>query len=250
MKRPPQTESRATTVLAALRARANPRKAAVLQRFFKTGAGEYAEGDRFLGIVVPVQRTIARRHADLALPEIRKLLRSPFHEARLTALLIMVSQYERGNATRRERLFRTYLASTRWINNWDLVDLSAPQIVGAHAAARPRPLLRRLVRSTSLWERRIAVLATFHLLKQGRGGETVWVARQLLRDEHDLIHKAVGWMLRELGKRVDPAALRTFLDRHAHHMPRTMLRYAIERLAPNVRARYLCQRVPRKSRKA
>jgi 3-methyladenine DNA glycosylase AlkD len=249
VKRRPLSRTGAGAVIAALRARANRRKAVFLQRFFKTGPGQYAAGDRFLGIVVPVQRSVAHRYTALALPEIRRLLHNPFHEVRLTALLIMVAQFERGGTALRERLFRTYLANTRHINNWDLVDLSAPRIVGAHIASRPRPLLQRLVRSPSLWERRIAVLATFHFLEQGRGGETVWVARQLLDDPHDLVHKAVGWMLRELGKRVDPLALRAFLDRHAHRMPRTMLRYAIEHLAPGVRARYLHQRVPRVPRR-
>jgi 3-methyladenine DNA glycosylase AlkD len=229
----------AKAVSSALRKLASPKKAAVLQRFFKTGPGEYADGDRFLGVMVPQQRTIAKRFADLPLPELRKLLRSPMHEERLTALLTMVRQYERGDARLRAALHRTYLANTRYINNWDLVDLSAPQIVGTHVARRPRPLLQRLVRSPLLWERRIAALATFHFIKNGDAAHAIWVVKKLLRDEHDLIHKAAGWMLRELGKRVSEKTLRSFLDEHAHTMPRTMLRYAIERLPAATRSRYL-----------
>jgi len=233
------TRSTASQVSAALRRLRDGNKAAALQRYFKTGPGEYAEGDRFLGITVPQQRAVARRFSDLPLAELRKLLRSPFHEERLTALLIMVGQYRCGSAAHRERLYRSYLRHTGFINNWDLVDLSAIYIVGPHIASAPRPLLRRLVHSPSVWERRIAVLATFHLINNGDATESLWIARQLLCDDHDLIHKATGWMLREVGKRVDGKKLRRFLDQHASDMPRTMLRYATERLPTAVRKRYL-----------
>jgi 3-methyladenine DNA glycosylase AlkD len=232
----------ARDVSAALRRLADKKKAAVLQRFFKTGPGEYAEGDRFLGVTVPKQRAVAGQFHDLPLAELRKLLRSHVHEARLTALLIMVGQYRRGDAAYRERLYRTYLGHTRFINNWDLVDSSAEHIVGPHILQRPRPLLKKLARSPSLWERRIAMLATFHFIKNGEATETLWVARQLLCDGHDLIHKAAGWMLREVGKRVDERLLRRFLDRHAHAMPRTMLRYAVERLPAAAKKDYLARR--------
>jgi 3-methyladenine DNA glycosylase AlkD len=222
-----------------LRKLSDKKRAAILRRFFKTGAGEYAAGDRFLGVSVPQQRALVKSFRDLPLDELRKLLTSRFHEERLCALLIMVYQYAHHDARQREQLYRCYLAHTRHINNWDLVDSSAEFIVGAHIARQPRPLLQRLVRSRSLWERRTAALATFHFIKHGRPQETLWVARQLLRDEHDLIHKAVGWMLREVGKRVDPTLLRRFLDRHAARMPRTMLRYAIEQLPASTRRRYL-----------
>jgi 3-methyladenine DNA glycosylase AlkD len=229
-------------VSAVLRLLADEKRATVLRRFFKTGHGEYAEGDRFLGVTVPEQRSVARRFPDLPLPELCKLLRSAVHEERLTALLIMVAQYRRGNAARRERLHRAYLRHTRFINNWDLVDCSAEHVVGPHIARRPRPLLRRLARSPLVWERRIALLATFHFIKNGHAGETLWLARQLLRDGHDLIHKAAGWMLREVGKRVGQKPLRLFLDRHARAMPRTMLRYAVERLPAATKKEYLNRR--------
>lgn len=163
----------ARDVAAALRRYRDPKKAAVLRRFFKTRPGEYAEGDRFLGVTVPHQRAVARQFPDLPLPELRKLLRSRLHEERLTALLIMVRQYQRGSAAQRERLHRTYLAHTRYINNWDLVNSSAEHIVGSHIAAAPRPLLRKLVRSRSVWERRIATLATFDFIKHGDASQTL-----------------------------------------------------------------------------
>lgn len=193
-------------------------------------------------MTVPQQRALAKRFARLPLREVRKLLRSGIHEKRLTALLIMVHQYRRGNSTERERLHRCYLSHTRFVNNWDLVDVSAEVLVGRHIAAKPRPPLRKLVRSRALWERRIAMIATFHFIKNGDAGEALWVAGQLLDDARDLVQKAVGWMLREVGKRVDEDALHRFLRRHAATMPRTTLRYAIERFPAHVRRRYLAAR--------
>ncbi len=222
-----------------MRAERSPAKAAVLQRFFKTGPGEYGEGDVFLGLTVPQVRRIARddgREATLA--DARVLLASEFHEERLAALLLLVEIFRRGGDRERERIYRFYLGHTRRINNWDLVDLSAPSIVGAWLAGRDRRALDRLARSKSLWERRIAVVSTFHSIREGDLAPTFRLAAALLGDPHDLIHKAAGWMLREAGKR-DRAALEAFLSRHGRAMPRTMLRYAVERLPEPRRRRFL-----------
>ncbi len=210
------------------------------QRFFKTGPGEYGEGDRFHGIKVPPLRLAARQFHDLPHDEVKKLLDSPMHEERLLALLIWVGQFRRGKPADQKRIYQSYLAATRRINNWDLVDSSAEHIVGAYLFERSRAPLARLARSKSLWERRIAIIATFHFIRRGEFSSTIELAERLLADQHDLIHKAVGWMLREVGKR-DEAVLRRFLDEHRHHMPRTALRYAIERFAPSTRAAYLAR---------
>jgi 3-methyladenine DNA glycosylase AlkD len=206
-------------------------------RFFRTAPGEYGAGDRFLGLTVPQVRELCRQHAELPLPRVRDLLRSRWHEARLLALLL-VHSFERGDATQRARIARLYLANLAWVNNWDLVDSSAHLILGPHLARGERGLLDTLARSKDLWRRRIAMIATFHYIRRDEFRDALRIARALLRDEHDLIHKAAGWMLREIGKR-DEATLRTFLDRHAARMPRTMLRYAIERLPQGSRSRYL-----------
>ncbi len=231
-----------TITLPALRARlragASARDAVFLQRFFKTGPGEYAAGDRFLGVRVPATRRLVREFRALPLADTRKLLRSPIHEERLLALLLLVAAYDRGSAAEQETIYRLYLANTRFINNWDLVDTSAPGIVGRHLATRPRNILFQLAQSPLLWDRRIAVLATFYFIRQGEFSELRQLAERLLTDPHDLIHKAVGWMLREAGKR-DETMLRKFLTQHAHQMPRTMLRYAIEKLPPAERQRWL-----------
>jgi 3-methyladenine DNA glycosylase AlkD len=221
-----------------LAALADPEDAVFLQRFFKTGPGEYGEGDRFHGIRVPVLRRLAREYRHLPLPEVVELLRSAVHEERLLALLLLVHAYERGDAARHEEIYRLYLDHTRFINNWDLVDASAEHIVGAHLEERDRTVLERLARSDLLWERRIAVLATFRYLKRGDFASTLHIAGMLLGDGHDLIHKAVGWMLREVGKR-DQATAEAFLRRHYRVMPRTMLRYAIERFPEELRQQYL-----------
>ncbi len=235
---PPQTAAAITRRLEAL---ADPAQAAILQRFFKTGPGEYAEGDRFLGIKVPAFRALAREYRPLPLAEAGRLLRSPWHEARALALVILVWQYARADWATRARIHRLYLDHTAHIDNWDLVDGSAEHIVGAHLAGGSRALLRRLATSRSIWERRIAVMATFHFIKHGEFGETLALARALLDDPHDLIHKAVGWMLREIGKR-DREAEEAFLRAHAARMPRTMLRYAIEKFPDSLRRRYLAVR--------
>jgi 3-methyladenine DNA glycosylase AlkD len=206
--------------------------------FFKTGRGEYGAGDRFLGVTVPQLRTIAREYRNMPLKYVVRLLQSPWHEERLLALLIMVGQYVRADTQTRQTIHRLYLRNTTSINNWDLVDSSAAQIVGAHLETRDRRTLRRLARSKSLWERRIAMIATYHYIKQGDFRDALAVAELLLKDDHDLIHKAAGWMLREIGKR-DRRAEERFLKKHAARMPRTMLRYAVERFPPRMRRKYL-----------
>jgi 3-methyladenine DNA glycosylase AlkD len=217
---------------------ADPDDARFLQGYFRTGPGEYGEGDRFLGIRVPVLRKLVREYRGLPLDAAAELLRSPWHEARLLALLLMVDAYGRGTAQAREAIHRLYLESTAYVDNWDLVDTSAPGIVGAHLEAGDRGLLERLARSDSLWERRIAIIATQHFIRGGDFGTTLRIAEMLVDDGHDLIHKAVGWMLREVGNR-DRAAEEAFLRRHHRTMPRTMLRYAIEKFSPELRQAYL-----------
>jgi 3-methyladenine DNA glycosylase AlkD len=221
-----------------LEALGDARVAEASRRFFKTGPGEYGEGDRFRGIRVPVLRGLAKEYQSMTPAEAAGLLASAFHEDRLLALLILVRLYSRGDEASREEIYRLYLKSTRLINNWDLVDSSAEHIVGAHLWDRPRAPLRRLAKSADLWERRVAVLATFHFIRRGEFVETLAVARALLSDREDLIHKAVGWMLREVGKR-DPEAEEQFLKEHYRRMPRVMLRYAVERFPEEKRRRYL-----------
>ena len=221
-----------------LKALGDPRVAAGSRRFFKTGPGEYGEGDLFRGIRVPVLRSLSKEYQSISLPEAGRLLGSAFHEDRLLALLLLVRLYSRGDEASREEIYRLYLKNTRFVNNWDLVDSSAEQIVGAYLWDKPRAPLRRLAQSEDLWERRVAVMATFHFIKRGEFGETLALARALLSDREDLIHKAVGWMLREVGKR-DPGAEEEFLKEHYKRMPRVMLRYAIEKFPEEKRRRYL-----------
>jgi 3-methyladenine DNA glycosylase AlkD len=208
------------------------------RRFFKTGPGEYGEGDLFRGIRVPVLRALAKEYRSVPPREAVRLLRSAFHEDRLLALLLLVRLYSRGDAALREKIYRLYLKNTRFVNNWDLVDSSAEHIVGAHLWERPRAPLGRLAKSGDIWERRVAVMATFHFIKRGEFRETLDLARALLSDREDLIHKAVGWMLREVGKR-DPEAEEGFLKENYRRMPRTMLRYAIEKFPEERRRPFL-----------
>jgi 3-methyladenine DNA glycosylase AlkD len=221
-----------------LRGSADAQDAAFLLRYFKTGPGEYGEGDRFLGVRVPQVRRLSRACRDLPHGRVIELLRSPWHEERLLALLIFVEQYRRGTSARRAAIHRAYLANTSRINNWDLVDLSAGHIVGAHIAPDRIGRLERLAGSPSLWERRIAIMATSHHIRRGVFAPALRIAALLLDDPEDLIHKAVGWMLREVGKR-DRAAEEAFLAGRYRSMPRTMLRYAIERFPEPRRRRYL-----------
>lgn len=220
-----------------LRSDADGEHAAILQRFFKTGPGEYGEGDRFFGLRVPQVRKIAGEFPGLGIEDAARLLQSPVHEERFLALLVLVRTYRKIESARLEA-YRTYLANTARINNWDLVDVSAEHIVGAHLRERSRRPLQGLSRSKLLWDRRIAVMATFHFIRNGEFGETVALAEKLLGDREDLIHKATGWMLREIGKR-DVTVLRDFLAQHAAVMPRTMLRYSIEKLGKAERRRWL-----------
>lgn len=224
-----------------LRALARPEKVGVYQRFFKTGPGEYGEGDRFLGVTVPDQRKLAKKYRDLHWLDTIRLLKSDFHEERLTALLIMIHQFERGDVLTRGRIFRFYVNGTRYINNWDLVDISAYKICGPYLMDKDRSFLDKLAQSRDLWKRRISIITTFHFIKNNEFEDTLRIARILLHDKHDLIHKAVGWMLREVGNR-DRSAERQFLDAHATVMPRTMLRYAIEKFPEGLRKDYLNRR--------
>jgi 3-methyladenine DNA glycosylase AlkD len=213
-------------------------RARVNQRFFKTGKGGYAEGDVFVGLRVPEIRQLAREYQGLPLAEIIRLLRSSIHEARLLALLILVRAYRGGDAALQRQIFDLYLQNTRFINNWDLVDASAEHIVGPYLRDRRRSPLHALCVSNLLWDRRISIMATFHYIKCGEFAETLRIAKRLLRDPEDLIHKAVGWMLREIGKR-DRVTEEAFLKRHYKIMPRTMLRYATEKFSETLRQRYL-----------
>ncbi|MEK6742433.1 MAG: DNA alkylation repair protein [Nitrospirota bacterium] len=221
-----------------LRRFASKEKARLLQGFFKTGPGQYGEGDKFLGVMVPNIRRTVKEFADAPLSEIVKLLHSPWHEERLLALLLMVQKYEKGDDELRKRIYTLYLKNTKYINNWDLVDLSAPKIVGPWLDGGSRSLLYRFVRSKNLWERRIAVLATFAYIRKSDFADALALAEMLLADCHDLMHKAVGWMLREVGKK-DVAVLEGFLRKHHRAMPRTALRYAIERFPEAKRQKYL-----------
>jgi 3-methyladenine DNA glycosylase AlkD len=221
-----------------LREAARPEDARALQRFFKTGPGDYGEGDVFLGVRVPAIRALVRQADGLSVTQAQGLLRSKFHEERLLALLLLVRRFQRGDDRARETIFRLYLRETRCINNWDLVDLSAPHILGGWLLRRDRSILHELAGSSGLWRRRMAVLATLAFIRAGQFQDTVRLCEKLLSDRHDLMHKACGWMLREAGKR-DAGVLRRFLRAHAPRMPRTMLRYAIERLPEPERRQWL-----------
>lgn len=244
---------------------ADPKRAEASQWFFKTKEGQYGHGDVFIGLTVPEQRIIAKKYKDLPLSDIEKLLNSKIHEERLIALFILVLQFDRADESRRKALYDFYLANTMYINNWDLVDSSADKIVGEYLLSSPTRsgnlrgedsrlntsptqvgagndkigVLKKLARSDLLWERRIAMIATFQFIKNGRCGESFGIADILLHDTHDLIQKAVGWMLREAGKRCGKQVLTTFLATRYKHMPRTMLRYAIEHYDPGIRQKYL-----------
>lgn len=225
-----------------LRQFASKDKARLLQGFFKTGPGQYGEGDKFLGVMVPDVRRTVKEFAEAPLPEVQKLLRSSFHEERVLALLLLVRKFETGDDGAKKRIYTLYLKNTKYINNWDLVDLSAPKIVGPYLDGGSRSLLYRFVRSKSLWERRIAILATFHFIRQSDFVDALALAETLLADKEDLMHKAVGWMLREVGKK-DVAVLEGFLRKHYGRMPRTALRYAIERFPETKRQKYLKNKI-------
>ncbi len=233
----PRSVLSAKSALAELKRLGDRDDALFLQRYFRTAPGEYGAGDRFLGVRVPQTRQLARRYRELSLSQSTDLLHSRWHEARLLALLILVEQHRRGDARQRATIHSLYLGNTRYVNNWDLVDLSAKHLVGPYIETNAG-LLDTLAGSSSLWERRIAVLATAHTVDRDVFGPTLSIAARLLDDEHDLIHKAVGWMLREVGNR-DREQEERFLRKHYRTMPRTMLRYAIERFPEPLRQRYL-----------
>ncbi|MFA5224942.1 MAG: DNA alkylation repair protein [Candidatus Omnitrophota bacterium] len=221
-----------------LRRGADKEKAKGLQRFFKTGPGEYAEGDIFLGLTAALTRNIVKEFQDLALSDLIKLLHSKIHEERVLALLIMVRQFDKVDIGAKEKIYKVYLANTKFINNWDLVDLSAPQIVGGFLIYQDRKILYKLAKSSLLWDRRIAILATFTFIRLGDFKDVFAIAKLLLGDKEDLIHKACGWMLREAGKR-NVQLEEEFLYKHCWIMPRTMLRYAIEKFPEQKRKIFL-----------
>ena len=231
--------------MAAMQQHANAGDAAHLQRFFKTGKGQYGEGDMFIGVCVPVTRRLCKQFRGMPLAEVEKLLESPVHEHRLAAVIMMCDLYRQADEFGRNEIYTRYLEHARRgrINNWDIIDVSAEHVVGLHLLERSRQVLFELARSQSVWERRLAIISTFAFIKRGDAATTIDIARLLLHDNHDLIRKAVGWMLREVGKRVGRSLLLTFLGMHAHEMPRTMLRYAIEHLSPELRLAFMSRKV-------
>lgn len=223
-----------------LRKKASKEKAPARQRFFKTGKGEYGEGDKFLGVTVPKQRALVKIYwQPFSLTDVKKLLASKFHEERLTALLILVQKFKKADDAGKKKIFELYLENTKFINNWDLVDLSAPKIVGPYLEGKNSSVLFEMAKSKDLWKKRIAVLATFHYIQKGDPKLALQIAEILVDDHHDLIQKAVGWMLREVGKRCNLKSEEEFLMKHYKTMPRTMLRYAIERMNPTKKKFYL-----------
>lgn len=219
----------------------NPEQAKKLSGFFKTGKGQYGEGDLFLGIPVPEQRKVAKKYTHLSLNDVQKLLNNKTHEHRLTALLILISKYKKAENSGKEQIFNFYLKNTKNINNWDLVDLSAPKIIGDYLVNKDRLILYRLAKSNNLWERRISILSTFKFIANNDFNDALEISELLLHDKHDLIHKAVGWALREIGKRNQEVEER-FLTKYCTQMPRTMLRYAIEKFDEKKRKFYLTQK--------
>lgn len=219
-----------------LKAEADLEKAKILQRFFKTGPGQYGEGDVFLGVTAPEIMKIAEKYHNLGLADVIKLLHSKIHEERVATLRIMIDKFQKGKE--KEKIYKTYLKNSKYVNNWDLVDMSADKIAGDYLFNRPKGILYKLARSKNLWQRRIAIMATFNFIKKNEFEETFKIIEILLNDDHDLIHKAVGWMLREIGKR-NLKAEEDFLNKHCKKMPRTALRYAIEKFPEKKRKRYL-----------
>lgn len=241
------------SLTAELNQNANPAKAKILSGFFKTGKGQYGEGDIFLGLTAPVERSISKKYSSLSFSDIQKLLDSKIHEYRLTGLVILTLKYNSINkekidvkekSWKQKEIFDFYLSNTKNINNWDLVDVTCPQIVGEYLLRRTneRKILYRLANSKDLWEKRISIISTLSFIRNNEFEDTIKISEILMNDKHDLIHKAVGWMLREVGKR-DEKTEKEFLNKHAAHMPRTMLRYAIEKFDDKTRKKYLTAKV-------
>ena len=235
-----ENKKTAKSVINQLAKYADSDKAKTLSRFFKTSKGQYGEGDKFLGITVPKQRIVAKNNITINLSELLPLLKSPFHEHRLTALLILTYKYPKSSLKERQDIIDLYLKNTKYVNNWNLVDLSAPKLLGQYLTDNPskKPILNRLASSKNLWDNRIAILSTFTFIRNNEFKPTINLSEKLLNHPHDLMHKAIGWMLREVGKK-DQKKLLSFLDKHYQKMPRTMLRYAIERLDDKTRAYYM-----------
>ncbi|OHA94330.1 MAG: DNA alkylation repair protein [Candidatus Zambryskibacteria bacterium RIFCSPHIGHO2_12_FULL_38_34] len=224
-----------------LRKEADKNKAKILAGFFKTKKGEYGEGDKFLGVVMPKQHMIVKKYADkISVEDALNLLNSKIHEERMTALLILVSKYRKGELSEKKQIFSLYLKNTKLINNWDLVDVTCRDIVGAYLFEKDKNILYKLAKSKNLWEKRIAIVSTFYFISKGDVFETFKIAKMLLHDRGDLIHKAVGWALREAGKK-DKVQLVKFLEENGSKIPRTMLRYAIEKFSLTERKRYLAR---------
>lgn len=237
-----------STILHDLLAKKNPKKAAFFPKFFKTGKGEYGEGDVFLGITVPEVRLIAKKHRNASFADIMTLLQSPYHEARLLGFIILTLQYDKADDAAQKRIVDFYLKHLHAANNWDLVDVSAYRILGEHLLTRDRTMLTAFAKKNHLWTQRVAIVSTYAFIRKNQFDDTLKISKLLLSHSHDLIHKAVGWMLREVGKR-DTKTLKTFLDQHAVTMPRTALRYAIEKFDEKTRRKYLSERRKVKNKK-
>jgi len=227
-----------TKVLQELTSQTNQAKIEVFKRFFKTGKGQYGEGDQFLGITVPILRNIAKKNQDITITDVEKLLKHKVHEVRLCALLILVYKFKKADGNVKKQIFDLYLKNTQYINNWDLVDLTAPTIVGEYLIDKDRTILYELAKNSDLWKRRIAIIATFAFIREQDVLDTIKISKILINDKHDLIHKATGWMLREVFKRNNEMII-DFLNDYATKMPRTMLRYTIEKMPQEQRLYYL-----------
>ncbi|WP_367898568.1 DNA alkylation repair protein [Leptospira sp. WS58.C1] len=230
--------SKAEDVILEVRNIADPKAVEILSRFFKTGKGEYGEGDLFLGVKVPPLRKISKSYKGLPLPELQKIVKSKYHEERLLGFFILCEKFQKTRTDKREQLHLFYLKNLKYVNNWDIVDLSSRDLIGDYLIDKKRDLLYKLVKSNNIWERRIAIISTFAFIRKGDFKDTLKISELLLSDKEDLIHKAVGWMLREVGNRSLKSET-DFLDKHAHKMPRTMLRYAIEKFPDKLRLKYM-----------
>ncbi|QQG47370.1 MAG: DNA alkylation repair protein [Candidatus Woesebacteria bacterium] len=230
--------SKLTEIRAEIKGSADPKRAKALMRFFKTGVGQYGEGDKFLGITLPTTRAIVKKYKDLSLPDTQKFLKSKWHEERMIALLILLEKFQKADSKLQKTIFEIYLNNTKYINNWDLVDVTCRDIVGAYLDKKDRKILYKLATSKSLWERRISIISTFYYIAQSDFNDTLKISKILLSDKHDLIHKAVGWVLREVGKK-DITLLKKFLKENYENIPRTALRYSIERFPDLERKKYL-----------